>query len=232
MKYAIIFNGNFRTWPACRDSFVNSFNDIDYDLFLTTYNKKYGYHPYVKGMLDYHDDESVAKEEILQAFDGLNVKGVLYEDMSSIEKYINTENEKFAPEMKNIHSCFGQYRKIQECVELIKKYEESSSLKYDRIIKTRFDLLYVPFNKQVLSTEVAITTGNCYPNDHIYILERDQFERSNTFIMNEFYKPLYNNSHTTPPHTLLLNSFLHFNLSIKTMKMTNGVVRVNQIQNY
>jgi len=232
MKYAIIINGNYRTWNQCRENFAQTFCDIDYDIFLTTYNRKFGYHPYIKGVLNYHIDEPISKEEILEGFKDLNVKGMLYEDMTLIEDFINEENNKFDVKMQNIHSSFGQYRKIEEACRLIERYEQENNFKYDRIIKTRFDLTYVPFSKNIQPNEAAITPGNCFPNDHIYILERDQFIKSNGFIMNEFYKPIYPNSHETPPHTLLLNSFLHFNLSVKTIKMTSSLIRVNQVQQF
>jgi hypothetical protein len=46
MKTAIILVGNVRTWEECKENFITTFGG-DVDIFVSTYNKQYAYHPCV-----------------------------------------------------------------------------------------------------------------------------------------------------------------------------------------
>lgn len=48
-KIAILLCGHIRTWEKCKNSFKNYFKDIDYDLYIHTYNNITNYHPHFRG---------------------------------------------------------------------------------------------------------------------------------------------------------------------------------------
>ena len=232
MKVAILLVGNIRTWHKCKFNFLDTFKDLDYDVYLSTYDMQYGYHPAVKSSLNINDDFLLKNEEILSLFNDINLKKINIENIDSITVHINEENNKFHDSMRNIHSCYGQYRKLKDCLDMMKHYEKQHNFKYDFVIKTRCDTPYNKFNFNFQKNEVVITSRNCYPNDWIFIIDRDNMIKLSDFIINEFYRPVYTNSNDTPPHGLLLNGFNHLKLKIVQKDINTHVVRANVDQYY
>jgi hypothetical protein len=50
------------------------------------------------------------------------------------------------------------------------------------------------------------------------------------FIYNEFYNPVYEDSHLHPPHGILKNALKHYNLSKVNRDMINHLKRKNGIE--
>jgi len=71
MKTAVLLVGNVRTWEKCKDNFVEVFGKYNPDIFLATYDTRYGYHPAVRNRIGYYDDEILSRKEIADMFKGL-----------------------------------------------------------------------------------------------------------------------------------------------------------------
>lgn len=234
MKTAIILHGNIRTWDETKHSFLESFEYLTPDIYISTYDRQWGYHPYVKNLLSYFDDNSMDEHEIRKIFSTLsNVVDIEIENADTVDENVKKiENEKFALSMKEITSCFSQFRKVDNALKKIAEYENIKNFKYDYIIKTRFDLIYNATKYEINDNQVLIDSGNVFPNDHIIMCQRNKFFKIIDFIMNEFFNPVFENSGKLAPHNLLKNSIIFNNLEIKTQKIVNCVLRVNGPQPY
>mgnify|MGYP003343857778 FL=1 len=214
MRTAIILTGNLRTWEQCKSSFIEMFDD-SYDVFITTYDKVYNYPPFIKEWSSYEDDVIVDCHDVHNMFDGINVKKVIVENDEYVKIICQEEEKKFNQEANwqgsthEVRQYYPQFRKIKSAFESIKKYEEENGFNYDRIIKTRFDVLY---NKQELDIEtkqVLVDEGNLFPNDWFFLAERDIFENIINDIVSEFYEAKFMQEGglpVAPPHGLLLNA--------------------------
>jgi len=232
MKVAIFLVGNIRTWDKCKSNFLDTFQTLNYDVFVSTYDMQYGYHPAIKNTLNINKDFYLKEEEILASFNDINLKNINIENTLQITQHINDENNKFHNLMKNIHSCYGQYRKLKDCLDMMREYEKQNNFEYDFVIKTRCDTPYNKFDFNFKKEEAVITSRNCYPNDWIIITDRNSMINLSNFIINEFYSPKYSDSNNTPPHGLLLNAFKHHNLKIVQKDINTHIVRSNTIQYY
>jgi len=232
MKVAILLVGNVRTWSKCKSNFLDTFGGLNHDIFVSTYNMQYGYHPAVKSSLNINEDFLLSNDEIISLFKDTNLRNINIEDTEEIANHINIENDKFHETMKNIHSCYGQYRKLKNCLDMMKLFEDSNQIKYNFVIKTRCDTIHNKFNFDFKENEVIISSKNCFPNDWIIVAERDSMIKISDFIINEFYNPIYEDSNNTPPHGLLHNAFKHYKLNIVQKDINSCVVRANTIQYY
>ena len=71
MRIAVLLVGHVRTWEKTILSFKNKFNPVNgqntYDFFINTYDIKYGYHPHIRGCLNYWEDEFTSLNEETKA---------------------------------------------------------------------------------------------------------------------------------------------------------------------
>jgi hypothetical protein len=189
--------------------------DDSYDVFITTYDKVYNYPPFIQEWTSYVDEVYVNTKDILGMFEGINVENITIEDAEFIKNICDEEEKKFNQEANwqgsthEVRQYYPQFRKIQNAFDIVKKHEEKNGFKYDRIIKTRFDVLY---NKQELDIEpkqVLVDEGNLFPNDWFFLAERDIFEKIINDIVSEFYEAKFMDEGglpVAPPHGLLLNA--------------------------
>lgn len=228
MKYAIIISGNYRTWDQCKTSFVETFANLDFDLFISTYNLRYDYHPYIKSRLGDAGDELVSLNKICDSLSEFSLCGVSYESSQVVQ---DIYHDKFAPNFRNIgNPTFAQVRKLRLAGDLIKNHEERQNFKYDIIIKTRFDLQYYPidFTRQSANS-IIFDSGNVYPNDCIYITARDNMFNLFETMHDEFYTQQDSESHRDPPHGLLRSAIRYHNLEELPAKIMRCVVRKGNI---
>jgi hypothetical protein len=223
MKTAILLVGNIRTWSYCKENFLQTFGHLNPDIFVSTYNLQYNHHPYIRNLIGDNEDAWLTNEEIADIFSGINVKNIsidsnlhynLPEDVNSL--------------FTGLETTFFQYLKFFQSVQIMNEYDE-----YDLVIKTRCDLLYNPINFDNVLNSIIIDSGNVYPNDCILIANKNNIVNISEFIMQEFFNPIYSNSHDTPPHGLLCNAINHLNIPVQQQKIMNCVVRKgNKIQQY
>lgn len=215
MKTAIILVGNVRTWDICKESFIETFCDLNADIFITTYDIKYSY-TYGAHLLG--EDLLLTENEIRQSISDLNVKSLLVENTEYVNNLVNIEQPKWhQPNLPDVwfKSSYSQYRKIKTGIDLMIEYENNNKIKYDCIIKTRFDVTYNPID--FVDLENNIIVGNCTtpPTDCIIISTRDNIINITDFVINEFYTPIYEDSWERPPHVLLENAVKNFNLNFE-----------------
>jgi hypothetical protein len=147
MKIAVLLCGHIRTWEECKDSFFNFFPS-DIDIFIHTYTQQYRYHPYIQGTLDLTNDINDLKvDNTTNLFNLKNFKKVV------IEEELTEEDVDLSEYPINL-DVYSQIRKVKLCNELRKEWEKENNIKYDIVIKTRFDVCYqgiinlnIDFNK-------------------------------------------------------------------------------------
>lgn len=219
MKTAIILSGNVRTWDECKSSFEKTFNHLNADIFVSTYNLQYDHHPFIKGRIGDHDDVILTNEDIMKKFDGFNVKKFCIE--SPID--ITEEKKRIHPKMYDLDVSYKQYRKFNVGIKLMQEFETQS--KYDCVVKTRCDMIYESFHLGDVTNSIFIDSGNLFPNDCIFITNRDSIVKISEFMLNEFFNFKYSDSNINPPHGLLLNAIKETRLDIVVQKMMHCVVR-------
>jgi hypothetical protein len=234
MKTAILIVGNLRTWDKCKENFKQVFNHINSDVFVSTYDIQYNYHPAQMRWMGGDSDVYLTDDEIKSKFYDINVKGFNIESYNDILSLFKTEtlmsiDDKFKDDL---HS-YLQYKKIKNAFNIMNEYELNNKFKYDMVLKIRSDIHHNTINFEMnVDNSIIISNGNVYPNDVFFSCSRNNFESIIDFIMKEFHNPIYENSHIQPPHTLLLNAIKHFNIDIKTYDIMNHVVRKTGIQYY
>lgn len=154
MKVAICISGFVRTWKHTRRSFEEQLiKGVDYDLFLHIYRQNL--HEFTAE----EQDVVMTDKEIEELFSGLNVKSLIVEDRDELLPEITRQAEKYK-HISNYHlpqkessdtnskeipigvRTYDHLRKIHACNESRKKYEKENNMKYDLVVKTRFDLVY------------------------------------------------------------------------------------------
>lgn len=225
MKTAILIIGHIRTWEYCKDNFLESFAHLTPDIFVSTYDLKYNYHPAQQGWMNGAIDTYLEYEEIRELFKDLNIIKIDYERIQDVNSEYEIINDQIHNNFKNDISTYLQYRKLTRAVNILKKYETEFQFKYDSIIKLRTDIHYNRFEYDINNTSIIISNGNVYPNDVIFATERDKFISISEFCNNEFYNPIYTDSHLRPPHNLLLRACEYNNLNIQQQSLMQYVVR-------
>lgn len=232
MKTAIILNGFVRTWDRVINNFIQTFAYMEPHVFVTTYNKQYGYHPHIKNLTGMQDDNILSNEHILSLFEPINPRSIIIEDAILIDKLLEDEEPKMAQSMRGITNGLGQFRKLYLVCQEIEEYENKNNIKFDRIIKTRCDMVYPDIiNFDINYNDVLIDNGNVFPNDCFFMAYRDNFMNISSHCFNQFYNPL-SNSHEAPPHQLLKNAFDMSGVNIVQRKVMKSVMRVNGEQFY
>jgi hypothetical protein len=154
MKIAVCISGFIRTWEHTKKSFQEQLcKNADFDLYIHTYDKNL--HEFTAE----EPDVTYTKEEIYDMFEGCNLKKLTIENRDDILPEITKDANKFSKisnfslsqqESSDSKSKFipigvrtyDHLRKIHLCNESRKEYEKKNNIKYDLVIKTRFDMLY------------------------------------------------------------------------------------------
>lgn len=204
-KVAVLVCGNVRTWDKCQNKeWMNN-----YDVFGSTYYEKYNYHPYIRGVLQYFDEELVDIPSFLQQNPQfLSLVAV------SADRDLTTEAT-FDKNMKEIYHGYYQYLCMKRGLESIQKYEKEHNIKYDYIIRTRFDINYTPNIKFNFDEGILINSQGCYPDDVIFICKRDIVIQLADYAVKQYTCPENETSWFKPPHGILLN----FMNSLKSFKV-------------
>jgi hypothetical protein len=231
MKIAVLLCGNIRTWEKTKDSFDAFFKNIEYDLFISTYNQKYNYSPYWLNLYPNfkNNDIILSDEQIINMFYN-KTQNIIITSYNENKLFLNNEIKKMHPKMieiTNFETFFSQYNNIRKGIQLIDEYERKNGFKYDIIIKTRFDLLYNGTLNQVNINynDILINTNNIYPNDWFFIVKRNMIDDFINFIICEYYFLIHDTSKDNIPHGLFENSCKYNNLIIKQYLFILQVIR-------
>lgn len=177
MRIAICISGFIRTWKYTKNSFKNYLcNNPNVDVFIHTYKQNYFECSSNK------ENEIYSEEQIAKMFEDINVKTIIVEDRDDILKTLNLENdilnnsniikESSSSDSTNLNIAlriYDQVRKIELCNNLKKDYENKNGFKYDIVVRTRFDILYLSYPRWNLLTDNIMLTGygsmGGYPSD-------------------------------------------------------------------
>lgn len=215
--------GNVRTWMYCKTSFQQFFRHLNADVFVTTYNLMYDYHPAVKTNLGYYSDQILSDNEIRSMFDGINAKTIDIENNVDYSAYARAH-----PSM-NHETSYRQSRKLKRGINLIENYESAHNFTYDFIIKSRCDLIYSNAVLQPQSDCVIINdigSAGVFPNDWIFMTNGPDMKKMANFMLDEFFYYTNPTSNVNSPHQLLHNAVSHCGLSIKNLPLVNTLFRV------
>lgn len=233
MRLAIILTGHIRTWEKTKDSFVKSFSKFNPDVFLTTYDKKYGFAPYIRDLTKYYEDEDISEEQIRTMFDGINLVNLTVDSSEEMDKYIDKIKDDIKIKYENIASFYPQFYKLRREFDVLREYEKLHNFNYDVIIKTRCDLVYNDFGAELTPNNVLIDKGNVFPNDVILISTRNNMEKIIKFIPDEFFNPKnLSLSGQWPPHSIVNAAFQNANLIPVQLDIVDYVARMNLNQKY
>jgi hypothetical protein len=147
MKSALIITGNLRSFENCYKTFEQLIEKLDCDIFICMSNVQFDLHPYQKQINNFYSDcvltENLinSKLNICKNINNKTKKIFLLDKVEEDNEIINDYLHKFdnKKEWKGI-DIFKQYNKLNKCVDFIKKYEIENNLKYNYIMKTRFDI--------------------------------------------------------------------------------------------
>lgn len=237
VKVAILLCGHIRTWEKCRDSFKNYFKDLDYDLYIHTYNNVKNYHPYWVNALDIKDNIVSISQNNVKSLLNIETKSRVIEhesfgftEVRNVEqrdaKWYQHPGRESYDDLQIMKGkgvsirTYLQYRKLRLCYNLTK----SSGVKYDYVIKSRMDLDFsslktniVTLLKMVKPNEILTSANNVQPNDHIFISDSSSFES----LINNLDKTVMGNDREYSPH-----EFLNKLLTISSLSY-NPVIKIN-----
>lgn len=232
MKIAIILVGHIRTWEHTKHSFDQTFGKFSPDLFITTYDKKYGFAPYIRGLTNFHGEEDITSEQIRSMFLEFNVVDLTVDSAEDMDRHLNEIKDDIKIKYDNIASFYPQFLKLKREFDILKEHEEKNGFKYDAVIKTRCDLVYKDFKGSLHANSVIIDRGNVFPNDVIFMATRDNVEKIVNFLPEEFFAPKYESSGSWPPHSILNSAFRNANLIPEQLEIVDYVARMNLNQKY
>ncbi len=219
MKIAIILIGNIRTWEYCQENFLKTFSKYNPHIYAAVDELQYGHHPAIQGRISDSQDIKLTQDEIIQKFENVRLQKLL------IFPRITENFDKVHSNFRNLESCFSQVEKLWVTMNNLNE-------QYDFIIKTRCDMMYTDVEVKFDPNKLIIDSGNVYPNDCILISSHDMMYKLAETMLSEFFQPKYNDSHTSPPHTLLKNAIHYNNFQVETMKLMDCVVRKGNKKEY
>ena len=155
MKIAVCFSGTLRQFKTCHTPFKNHIvdaNKCDVDIFVSTWKSKIRH--FKKQVVD---DGNL--DEMIDLYDPTLVNVEIYDDKKRQQLYTESRMDEFQNEAQKFHSCkklhrkdkcrfcgsnnihnqIGQLYNIWKANELRKQHEKDTGIKYDLVIRTRFD---------------------------------------------------------------------------------------------
>ena len=183
MRIAVLLCGFIRTWNESKNKEWLE----KYDVFASTYHTcKNMYTPFIL-------EHFSTKEEPVDESQFKDFKKILW-----YSPYDNPE-KKIDPKMQVATRSYYQFACFKRGLDLISEYEEEKGMKYDVIIKTRFDLDYEPvfanFTDVIISAlnnpEVKLILNNreSQPSDFVFIGKRKIIHNLADFCVRQFFEP-------------------------------------------
>lgn len=144
MRIAILLCGHTRTYLKTYQSFLDSFKDLDYDVFCHTWDTK-GHHDPV-----WWSEKGDDIYEKLTQEDTDNLSNLYHAKKVQVDP-----QRKFLPKnpeylkIKGFNPVRNMWETVWRANELRKQYELENGINYDCVLKTRYDILYdEKFNPQ------------------------------------------------------------------------------------
>lgn len=233
MKTAIVINGFLRTWNGTRQNFIQTFSHLNADIFVSTYDRQYGYHPHIVNLFNAKEEFILPNEIIREMFEPIDPTMLLVDNAELIDKAIDNEMPHIHPRMREFKNSFGQSRKLKVISDQVRKHEEANDFKYDVIIKTRADLLYNDnLDLSMGEKDIIIDSGNKYPNDWFFMVNREDYYYIVDYLYYEFFNFTNSTNADHPPHKLHENAFMSRNLNVRPRRLAKSVLRATGEQVY
>lgn len=184
-RIAICLSGFIRTWEYTRHSFLHKLcADYPVDVFVHTYEQNY--HEYSADC----EDVKITPNDVIGMLKGIPAKVIKLENrdiiipklkedfnhLSHVKNFDYSIKESSDTDSKEIplgYRIIDQLRKIEHCNELRKWYEKQNNVKYDIVIRARFDMFYIsnlniPYENMV-EDEIYTEDGSMggYPRDGV-----------------------------------------------------------------
>lgn len=181
MVSALLISGNLRTFENCSNSFKKLIDKFNCDVFICVSNKQFSLHPYIMDKYNMTYENNLNEEMINEKFNTIpefkkNIKKIILInddelDVQIMNNYISNFDDKKG--WKGI-DIFKQFKKKQQVIDCVKKYQLENKLNYDYIIQTRFDIdINIDTLPGIITDEniVYSTVENMNPpiNDHIFV---------------------------------------------------------------
>lgn len=231
MRTAIILSGYYRTWDKTYQNFIDTFSHLNADIFVSTYDRQYGYQANIVNEFNAHHDNILLEQQIFNSFEILKPKHIIIDSSSVIDDIIDIEIQSCHERMR-FKNSYGQSRKVKIISDYVRNYEQINNFKYDYILKTRPDLIYNrDVNFKIESNQVLVDTGNHYPNDWFFMVNREDYYYVVDFLFFEFFNFSVDNSYHLIPHTLHYNAFKSRSLDIVEQKLVHSVLRLSNDNN-
>lgn len=147
MNSALIICGNLRSFEQCSSTFEQIITKLNCDVFICVSDKQYELHPYIKQTTGFNNDCDLSRDLILSKLSICKnmtdkIKSVIVidriqEDNDIHDNYIAKFDQRKGWLGTDI---FKQYQKLNTCAMSVKQYENDNNIKYNYILKTRFDV--------------------------------------------------------------------------------------------
>lgn len=209
-------------------------NNFIVDVILSSYLKKYDYHPYIETNVlkfnqpdsDYIDYNSTSDyfrliyNLLKEKFDIIAKIMVNNNIEHEINKSMNILNQK----MSVLHHGFLSNERLIDCIKLT----EISGEKYDYIIRSNFEnIITIPtisdifpknFSEDIKNT-IYLDDKNIYPNDSIYIGNLNSIRKLAMSIKDEYINPTSEKTFECPPHGVIYTSLKinRFNVVVRDL---------------
>lgn len=231
MRAAVLLIGNIRTIDVCSTSLKSFLSSMQchVDVFVGTYDLRFGYHPYVSQSTKFISDEILSSDEIRDMLEPLSPQSLIIDNHAEyFKKMSSLVGPGFLP---HEYGSLMQYFKMYDIVSDIKDHENTNGFKYDILLKTRCDLTYsrkVPFDID-FQDQIVIDEGNVFPNDCVFGGSRDSMIN----IIEEMVSLCKNTKVRTNdvtkdiPHGLLNTAARNCDLKFVAMPLIRAVVRWN-----
>jgi hypothetical protein len=209
-KIAIILVGHLRSWKSCKEQFMKYFNKYDPDIYALTYDT-----------INYNSEEILSEEEIKESLKDINIVKLTIKKQKEVFEEAKNKYGKFLIEQNrdiNTLTWGCQILNLQSCYNDI----INSGIKYDYIIKTRFDVQYL-FDETSLFIENQNFINISSNHDCCDIFACGKFDKMHSYCnIADNVEFLYNSQFKDNwiemnPHILLYYNFAYSNIRFNSI---------------
>lgn len=229
MKVAVVLNGNIRTLDACIPSLKSFLCGLDADIFVSTYDLRYGYHPCVSQSTGFISDEMLSEDQVREMLQPISPSAVV---VNKHQPYFESKSLEIGRGFhRHEYGSLMQFFKMEDSLSLISQRELSLGFRYDALIKTRCDLTYLTEAPVSMISEdtILIDSGNVFPNDCVLLGKRTPMERIIRRMASICRTTEDRNDNATKeiPHGMLSLAAQKENLNFIETDIMRGVIRWN-----
>lgn len=243
-KILLCVTGHIRTFNYTIESLISVINELIkkgyiVDICFSTYNQKYGYHPYIQSTLNFYEDTKLTSDyfhyisSIFKEKFGITVNIVISNNDNETVLAQNTLTTK----TRDIYHGFLTNRRLIDCMNM----GDATQEKYTYVIKTRFDCKYNIENfcsifddERMRENEhknvIYLDENNVYPNDWILISSYDNIKNLSSSVNSEYINPTSSLSVSNPPHGFLQYFIESNKLNVDTKYLADILRYSNKLQ--